>query len=225
MSFKKYTLFTNDDLQRLRQKHLAEYNPNISALAKLQGEIESILEGNSSVPNDDKLKLLSTLEQRFNSIKQNEQTLEKQQQPLIKPIQKPQMPIAAPANEIDEDVAEEEEDQADAQQNNAILDSFEPLMRPRVSLLLDSFAEHPEIISFDDEQQLILNGIPIENTNIVNSLKRLLKIKIPGKTSLKGQKSFTQLLSKMKLPKPLLTQINLPKLHPPGKRTRVLSLF
>jgi hypothetical protein len=224
MSFKKYTLFTNDDLQRLRQKHIAEYNPNISALAKLQGEIESILEGNSNVPNNDKLKLLSTLEQRFNSIKQNEQTFEKQQQPLIKPVQKPQIQIAAPANEIDEDVVEEEED-PDAQQNNGILDSFEPVMRPRVSLLLDSFAEHPEIISFDDQQQLILNGVPIENTNIVNSLKRLLKIKTPGKTSLKGQKSFTQLLSKMNLPKPLLARINLPKLRPPGKKTRVLSLF
>ncbi len=220
MSFKKYKLFTDDDLQRLRQKHLAEYNPNITVLAKLQGEIEELLDGNISIPNDDKIKLLSTLGQRFNSLKQ------KEQQPIIKPIEKAPVPIAALAENVEEQEEEENEDPGD-QQNNAILDSFEPFMRPRVNMLLDSFAQHPEIISFDDQQHLILNGIPIDNTNIVHSLKRLLKIKIPGKSSIKGQKSFTQLLAHINLPKSLqnLTKINPPKARPPGKKSRTLSLF
>ena len=221
MSFKKYKLFTDDDLQRLRQKHLAEYNPNITVLAKLQGEIESLLDGNISIPNDDKVKLLSSLGQRFNSLKQ------KEQQPIIKAIEKAPVPIAALAENVEEQEEEEENEEPADQQNNVILDSFEPFMRPRVNMLLDSFAQHPEIISFDNQQHLIVNGIPIDNTNIIHSLKRLLKIKIPGKSSIKGQKSFTQLLAQINLPKSLqnLAKINLPKPRPPGKKSRTLALF
>ena len=214
MSFKKYKLFTDDDIERLRQKHLIEYNPNITALAKLQGEIESILDGNSSVPNDDKLKLLSTLEQRFNSIKQKEPTLQKSQA-TINSIEKPDLKIP---------VIDEEEDPI-IDENERILDSFEPLMRPRISLLLHSFTKHPELISFDEQQHLILNGIPIENTNIIHSLKRLFRIKIPGKSSVKGQKSFNNLLAKIPLPKPLQNIIVHAKPRPPGEKHRALKLY
>jgi hypothetical protein len=228
MSFKKYKLFTDDDLQRLRQKHLAEYNPNLTVLSKLQGEIESLLESNTGVANDDKIKLLSTLEQRFNSLKQNEPSLEKQK-PGINPQVKIAIPPAPMQIEVDQEDDQEEEAEVltEEQQYNTILDSFDPLTRPRVSLLLDSFADHPEIISFDNQQRLILNGAPINNSNIINSLKRLLKIKTPGKTSLSGQKSFTHLISQMNLPIPLLNRIkiNLPKRRPPGKKSKTLSLY
>ena len=216
MSFKKYKLFTDDEIERLRQKNLTEYNPNISALAKLQGEMESLLDGNSAVPNDDNIKILSTLEQRFNSLKKNEASLVKQQA-AVNPNVVPRVDMA---QIVDNDQPAEP---ADAQ--DVILNSFDPLIRPRVTLLLDSISNHPELISFDDQKHLVLNGIPIDNSNIVDSIKRLFKIRTPGKTSLKGQKSLVNLLSQIELPNALQNLIPQPQPHPPGKQIKPLNLY
>jgi len=189
MSFKKYKLYSDDDIDRLRQKYISEYNPNLSSLSKIQSDIESILESNSDVPVEDKLKLLSSLQDRFHSLKSSI-TKPEIQSKKSETLAIQQLATDKKANAD----AVEEEDQDDEEKNPIdildILHSFDPSYHFRIRTLLSSISKNPDIISFDVSNQLIIDGVVLKGTNIVNCLKRFFNIKIPGTHVLRGHKSF-----------------------------------
>ena len=55
------------ELERLRQKQIKEYNPVLSQLASIQGEIERVLR-TSKLPIDERLGLLTLLHSRFDNL-------------------------------------------------------------------------------------------------------------------------------------------------------------
>jgi hypothetical protein len=70
MSFKKYKLFSEEEIERLKQKQLIEYNPNVGTLSKLQSEIELLLNDTSNgISDETKLSMLATLHRRFNLLR------------------------------------------------------------------------------------------------------------------------------------------------------------
>ena len=126
-----------------------------------------------------------------------------------------------------------EEEQNEEQEKNPvdildILHSFDPSYHFRIRTLLSSISKNPDIITFDDTNHLIIDGVLLEGTNIVNCLKRFFNIKIPGTRALKGHKAFLSALHKIPLSKslaPLLSRKPHTIRHPPGKKPHILRVY
>jgi len=68
MNFQKAMLVNEEELSRLVEKQIREYNPNLHILGQIQLQQESIL-NNPKLSSDDKLHLFKKLQQRFSTMK------------------------------------------------------------------------------------------------------------------------------------------------------------
>ncbi len=68
MNFQKARLVNEEELSRLVEKQIREYNPNLRILGQIQLQQESIL-NNPRLSSDDKLQLFKKLQQRFSTMK------------------------------------------------------------------------------------------------------------------------------------------------------------
>ena len=68
MNFQKARLVNEEELSRLVEKQIREYNPNLRILGQIQLQQESIL-NNPRLSSDDKLQLFKKLQQRFSHMK------------------------------------------------------------------------------------------------------------------------------------------------------------
>ena len=66
-NYKKMALVERAELERLRQRQIKEYNPVLSQLASIQGEIERVLRTNQ-LSIDDRLGVLNLLHSRFDNL-------------------------------------------------------------------------------------------------------------------------------------------------------------
>ena len=67
-SFKKMSLVAQEELDRLKQKQLTSYQPELRSMVFLKDEMDTIL-NRSDLPADEKLKLFQVAQNRFASIK------------------------------------------------------------------------------------------------------------------------------------------------------------
>lgn len=99
MSFKKYKLFSEEEIERLKQKQLIEYNPNVGTLSKLQSEIELLLNDTSNgISDETKLSMLATLHRRFNLLRTSGEQVKTQpatQLPVVQHLAIPPRAAAA----------------------------------------------------------------------------------------------------------------------------------
>jgi len=72
MSFDKYHLLRDEEYQRLRQKQVQSYNPELRILTRLDDDMKEILNDNS-VPVDAKLRIFNEIQQRIKDIKSSNQ--------------------------------------------------------------------------------------------------------------------------------------------------------
>jgi len=72
MSFDKYHLLRDEEYQRLRQKQVQSYNPELRILTRLDDDMKEILNDNS-VPVDAKLRIFNQIQQRIKDIKSTNQ--------------------------------------------------------------------------------------------------------------------------------------------------------
>ncbi len=68
MNFNKARLVNEEELSRLVEKQIREYNPNLHIFGQIQLQQESIL-NNPKLSSDDKLLLFKKLQQRFSNMK------------------------------------------------------------------------------------------------------------------------------------------------------------
>ena len=70
-SFKKMTLMSQEELERIKAKQIKEYDPSITALARVQNQVDTVLNDPTlaQLPPDERLKLLQKLQHRFDQIK------------------------------------------------------------------------------------------------------------------------------------------------------------
>ena len=66
--FKRLKLIDEQELNRLVEKQLREYDPTIRSLATLHREMQEI-EGRSDLTPEEKVALLSATQQRFSQLK------------------------------------------------------------------------------------------------------------------------------------------------------------
>ena len=74
-SFRKMQLVTDEEINRLRQKQIAQYDPELRAAAFLQSEMDQLLT-DKGMDSDQRLRLLQMAQQRFAAIR-GKQQLEK----------------------------------------------------------------------------------------------------------------------------------------------------
>jgi len=67
-SFKKMALISNDELDRLKQKQLSSYNPELRSMAFLKDEMDQLLL-RTDLSAEEKLKLFQSAQHRFDSLK------------------------------------------------------------------------------------------------------------------------------------------------------------
>ena len=70
-TFQKMFLMSQEEMERMRQKQIKEYDPNLRAMARLQDENETLLL-NKQISPDDALKFHQKLQSRYESIKNQE---------------------------------------------------------------------------------------------------------------------------------------------------------
>ena len=203
VSIKKFKLMTEEELDRLKQKHLSDYNPELRTLAHLQDEIESVLMQNGVTTNEEKQSLLQTLQQRFNAIKgvgmMSEPT------GLSKVIPNPAIapnvpePVAAPAavqqavsQGYDEDIA------------NLRL-AVPPKAYKKAEQLAKLISDHPDVISVDDQMQIVIRGRTLNGSNIVDLLNAHYAHRKRSDPLPHGFQAFAFALNDINVPQSLVT--------------------
>lgn len=68
LSYRRMTLIGEEELSRLRQKQLRDYNPSLAVMANLQQDMSDIL-GREDVSAEQKVKLLNVMQTRFQRLK------------------------------------------------------------------------------------------------------------------------------------------------------------
>ncbi len=69
-AFKKMSLVAAEELDRLKQKQLTAYNPELRSMVFLKDEMDEIL-SRSDLPADTKLKMFQVAQHRFGSLRQS----------------------------------------------------------------------------------------------------------------------------------------------------------
>ena len=206
-SFKKMKLVGEDELQRFKEKQIRDYDPKIRTLAFLQSEMDAILNADSDLNAEEKLKLFQIAQNRYDSFKK---------QSAVTNLPEKKQTVEAPAEEEappedDFDAAAEDADDDDLR----ILQFIPTLMREKAKQVLKIIKENPEDISYDSHNTVSLSGSPIEHSNFTD-LFRSLYVKSRVKPA--GQAEFVQVLKNLNVPNALISNKSLHK--GPSKRQR-----
>jgi hypothetical protein len=170
-TFKKSVLVNAMEYDRLRQRQLREYQPDLSRLAKLQGEIHQTL-FNKKIPDQEKSALVAELENQFTKLKKELGVLSSglvsnssvDDEPKIQQETSPTPPSPP-------------EDDA-LPKNDAFPLSYEDLALPdlggrKAKKLLQKFANNPNIIRANVDGELIVNGEAVPGSNYLKLVRSL----------------------------------------------------
>jgi len=212
-SFRKMAIVGADDLDRLRQKHLSTYNPELRIMARLQEEIDSIL-NNKGVSTEERLAHVQAAMHRFQSfnIKNLSQRGDVQQttQPgkvtiMTQPAAPQNIDPSASAIPAEEStgpstsvgVSDRAESTSDQPPTKNILRSVGKRFKDKASALLEILDGNSETIKWDRKGQLIIDGQKHKGTNITDLVCDLYH---PKTSPLQGRDLFQSILVDLNVP-------------------------
>lgn len=188
--WKKYKLLAEDEYERLKIKELRDYNPQLKSMVRAQMDIDNVL-SNKGITPDEKIKLIQTI--RYTSPKMEESA---PPAPLAPPVQLPSEP--APAEVATQQVEEAHPNAEEFLSSEDISEFVPDRFKARARLLSKHLSHHPDIVSIDDNLQLVINGKPIIGSNFVDLLHSLY---VPRKNFRPpGQTDFIQVLRSLNVP-------------------------
>ncbi len=173
MNFQKARLVNEEELSRLVEKQIREYNPNLRILGQIQLQQESIL-NNPKLSADEKLHLFKKLQQRFSYMKHTALAapiaVPKKNLPTLKRKSSFEDIFEDPARKTDEgreevDLDEEEESDQDPSYEKH---SLQDISGPKVE------EEEEEEKGFPAEAEFVIKDLPNKFNNKFNRLKELL---------------------------------------------------
>lgn len=233
-----------DELDRLRQKKIEQYNPTLRSMAFIDEDIEKIFDNPNLTPYQ-KLNLFQAARHRFRSMskppeKPKVEPDEGHEVPQPAPIPMappPQMPAPAPqllaAPQLIAPIAQA---QAAALHHEPRLNKILTLV-PEKSVkdavaLIEMVSEKPEILSINDENQLVYRGKAIVGSNAYDLFHSLYSTS--QKFNFHGVKEFVQGLKSINIPSKLISNTQIrsalnPQIgngrKPPGRPVKVLRLY
>ena len=195
-AFRKFVIINPSELERLKEKRIRDYDQNLTALARVEASIESML-ADTSISDEEKLKLYGSLSSKFENIhsKCNKSTLQSSKTasvPLVLPnklnvepiIQLPlreivEEPILPPAQleELEilpiakaEDLLPQDVKGIDI--DNLLL-KIPSQYHQKFKSLMESLKNFPGLISSSPNDFLIISGKVIPDTSLTDLFRDL----------------------------------------------------
>jgi len=178
MSFDKFHLMRDEEFQRLRQKQVQSYNPELRLLTRLDDDMNEIL-NDTTVPADVKMRIFDHIKQRFKDVKASTTMVRTK---VLQPIEE--------VPEVEEfDNEGEEQSQADDEgeqyqmpppqkqtvmvMDDEVLKGVPVNRQIKASNLLKMIQDHPDIIAINNKNEIVLHGKTIRGSNYVNLFQSL----------------------------------------------------
>ena len=240
-AFKKMALVSPDELDRLRQKKVQSYNPTLRTLAFLDEEMDDILNRND-LTVDDKLRLFQTAQTRFKALSSTEPAKILAPQTL-QPAPAPPAPAPAQPSIADEPGPSISE--------RTFINHLDTKHRSKAKQLMEYLSTHPNAITSNQNNELVLNGETVAGSNFSDLFSNLYTYN--SNSNRRGENDLLKTLNSLNAPTDLLTSTKIKtKLHslripdppfqsvantssssqtgsgrvrPPGKRPRILRLY
>ena len=173
------------EYDRLRQRQLRDYQPELSKLGQIQDRINTILH-DRKIPDHQKLEMMAEPQAQFERLRAELGILSGEPRAASVPDKvvapaAPVVPDAAPgpAPPAPEAVQAAVRPQTPAQKphENTIIDELHlPItMIPKAERLLERFSRNADVISKNAEGELVLNGEAIPKSNFVELVGSLFK--------------------------------------------------
>ena len=210
-SFRKLQLVSEEEINRLKQKQLSQYDPQLRAAAFLQSEIDDILT-NKDMDAQRKTTLFQTAQQRFASLLGKSfmatqplggvrTRMEHDEEAAAPAAAAPAAPavVAAPQQLVQ---AAQDVDEEDDIQIEQILGTVPNSQKERAQKLLNFLESKKADISSDNTGQLVIQGEPVEGTNyqdLILSLYTSKKAFYP-----QGLDVFVKALRKLNVPRGII---------------------
>ena len=168
----KQVLIEQAELDRLRERQIRDYSPEIRSMAKIQDDMQNILL-RKDLSADEKLRMLSLPQMRFDKLKAETNTLRGETAiggMEVPPIKK------AKTKEEEKDKAEEDKAEEEAEEEEEEEPSITGKVSPIPAMhtprtlglggrfiekgqkLLDKIRNHPEIISANEKGEVVFQG-------------------------------------------------------------------
>jgi len=239
-SFKKMSLIANEELERLKQKQLSSYNPELRSMVFLKDEMDQLLL-RTDLPVEEKLKLFQTAQHLFDSLK-----------PQVQLTPAASTPSVVRTEDQEEERADDVEPERplmgpSAQPASAFARAVTKLpktMQSKGNQLVEFLDEHEGIITATPKGELAIRGESIPGTNFSDLFRHLF---IHRKQTPPGLEHFVSALRELNVPRSTLSNrkvidlLDPEEFHdasnlstsetqtgkgiPPGKRPRILYLY
>jgi len=214
MSFDKFHLMREEEYQRMRQKQVQSYNPELRLLTRLDDDMNEIL-NDTTLPTDVKMRIFDHIKQRFKDVKASTSTVRTK---VLQPIEE--------VNEVEElDNEGEEESQVDEEAEEQhyqlpppqkqkaramdaeVLEGIQTSRQTKASGLLKKIQAHPDIISINNNNEIVLHGKTIRGSNYVDLFQSLYTHKVAQDTpeGNPGHSKFLLALNEINVPASLIS--------------------
>ena len=190
-SFVKKVLIEKGELDRLQQRQIRDYSPELHNMAVLRNQIAEIL-GNKNMPDADKLSLLSTYQSHFNklqkdtgipstgvlSAKSSDANVASKTKHTVKTNKSTADSPESDESNVTGDDQETEPDEllVDDKPRSLSVQSLgiQRMYEPKASKLLSKITEHPDILSRNDAGEIVVLGKAEPGTNFDNLFKSMV---------------------------------------------------
>ena len=194
-SFLKKVLIDEGELDRLQQRQLRDYSPELQSMARLQTQMAEVL-GRKDLSPQEKLSMLSGQQSRFDKIKKDVGVLSGGPAPMSVP--KPPAPKEKAEEEKEEgeeakeDEEEVEEEDVEAQEDITFTPTtklvrkmgVQPQYEIKARNLMAKIRDNPEIIRASGTGEIEVNGEPIPGSNFNSLFKSMVgrkqNLNLPG---------------------------------------------
>ena len=168
IAFKKFVIINPSELERLKEKRIREYDQNVTALARLETNIESLL-ADESISVEEKLKLYYLLSAKFENVqaKCNISTLQPSRAATAPVVLAPNINVEPPI-----------------QATLPVQEEIQPQVQPEVLQLLpikEDAGVMPQVPNELDSDNMTLN-LPTQFHSKFKSLMAIVK-NFPGEIS------------------------------------------
>jgi len=215
MSFDKFHLMRDEEFQRLRQKQVQSYNPELRLLTRLDDDMNEIL-NDTTVPADVKMRIFDHIKQRFKDVKASTTMVRTK---VLQPIE--EVPeVEEFDNEGEQESQADEDGDGDEQQyqmppppppprkeqfkvmDDEVLKGVPSNRQIKAGGLLKVIQNHPDIISVNNKNEIVLHGKTIRGSNYIDLFQSLYTHHV-AQDSPNGNYGHTQFLK-------ALNDINVP---------------
>ena len=161
---RKVYITQQEMLKFMKEKRQDSLSPNLRKYYEARQEMNDWLE-QDDVPKDTKAIMYAQQLQRVNQLKN--QVFRPEPSPVQMITHKEQ----TMTSESDSATPSQQLDATDKQ----IIDSVSKTMRNRAKLLIQKLKDHPDVISWNDNGQLVLEGSIVRNSNIVDLVNDVMR--------------------------------------------------